>query len=681
MVLVEPPPGYVPEATPAPERTTITQPDSAAEANKPSKQPASTTPTGLASPIEPSTPAADPGAGGKPNRTFKFREDFEASDEDAVQRTPRRRVTPAPPKQTTTATSEPAVTQQAQEVSSDVPEGLWQRYRQWIVIGGAAMLGVILALVVFGLLSSGGSNPVNQPQPLAESTGAESPLPGATNGTQPNDDVTDAPQSNQQPVTFDQPRPPDASPAVASDDGPVATPKGPQPADPQHDSTPDQPPSTSVADSSVVSPADIPPDLAPPVDSQPAASDTPSASDAADSTASKDAASTPRDSQPGGPPAGPATAKNELSADVAAQLAFPFVEVELGVAEPATLIDLADFVLSVTTIPVTLDIDRLLAAGVTVESEVEVQLRGTTVARMLTAALDPLGLEYVVQRNQLLIIPKVSEGRVLDTRTYDVSDLATNEAEMKALVAEIHSLVCARSWLDSGGEATLAVSDRSLEIQQTAVGQFEIAKLLDQLRTARGLLPRTNLPPDQLDLSPAFVRAAEQLDAQVDVHFSEPTEMIRILEYLRTETDLQLLVDWQSLVPLGLQPSTTGALSLEAQPLRQLLDNWLAPLQLDYRVIDPKTIQIGSRTALLAKQELVVYPTRNLPESEANKLIQEIKTTVGQPFFDGDNANGVILFDSVNHCLLVSLPQPQQRQLADWLHVNRKIPSETGAVQ
>ncbi len=357
------------------------------------------------------------------------------------------------------------------------------------------------------------------------------------------------------------------------------------------------------------------------------------------------------------------------NSQVVTQLSATVVAVEF---DQIPLADFAKFVFDFTTIPVTLDIDGLLAAGVTAETKLEFQLRGVTVEQVLTAALEPLELGFSVQQGQLLIAPDEAEGGELSTKKYYVSDLAGNEEEVKSLATQIRSMVEAKSWLDAGGEATLSETEGELEVVQTAVAQFKIARFLDQLRAARGLLPRSDLPPEQLDVTPAFVQAAGELNASVGANFSEPTPLRLILDYLQTETDLRLLVDWQSLATMGLGPSTPMTLSLAEQPLHSLLDSWLAPLTLDYRVIDAKTIQIGSQASLLAQPEIVLYPIKNLAGSEAEKLIEEIKTTIGKPFFAADGATGFVTLDPSSRCLLVSLPQPQQRALANWLRANRK---------
>ena len=132
----------------------------------------------------PGTPAAPPTDVGKPDstttappdipeaemaaverrpRTFKFREDFEESDETPSAKTPRIPVTTAPPKSTAPATlsAQQSAHQDAPRppMAPVLPDGniptSWNRYQQWMLIGGAAVVGIALALLVAGILGRG----------------------------------------------------------------------------------------------------------------------------------------------------------------------------------------------------------------------------------------------------------------------------------------------------------------------------------------------------------------------------------------------------------------------------------------------------------------------------------------------------------------------------------------------
>ncbi|MFW6169948.1 MAG: hypothetical protein ACODAD_05615 [Planctomycetota bacterium] len=95
----------------------------------------------------------------RPTRTFKFREDFEVPEEPADGKRPRRPTTPAPPKQSADFATETELS-----VDRPVADDSWippdaatnpatRRYQQWLLIGAAALLGLILAVLMVGIFA------------------------------------------------------------------------------------------------------------------------------------------------------------------------------------------------------------------------------------------------------------------------------------------------------------------------------------------------------------------------------------------------------------------------------------------------------------------------------------------------------------------------------------------------
>ncbi len=681
MVLVESPPGTTPSAgEPSQGKPKADSPRQAKSVVTPSTTPSQRDQSDSGPQLSGAqTPKTEAGvSGARPGRTFKFREDFEVPAEAAPPKTPRRMVTPAPPRQASfggtsaadpEAQTEPADQETPAAAAGPEPDFL-RKHQQVLWIGAAAIGGVALALVVIALLSSGGGNTSPEPTAITEASNPGDPKSSdhalapdeSATGSVPSVDDSAAPPSDD--------RPPQET---HSDD---ASPSNGEPSPGTK-----SPGSTNEAAAAPVDPVDVtsadPPELAP--DAEPAETDPAMADTSTAPPPSSDSGEPPK--YPLGENAAlesiaPPPVAPDVSPEVSKQLSAALIEVKYP---QVPLADFARFVFDFTTIPVTLDVDQLLAAGVNAETKLDFDLRGVTVEKMLTAALEPAGMTFAVQQDQLLIIPLSGPPDELVTQTYDVSDLAPTGDDAKSLGQIIRTLVDSKSWMTAGGDATLTETERSLEVLQSPVGQFHVTRFLDRLRTARGLLPRSDLPPDQLDLAPSFVRAAERLSVPLSVNFSDPVPLRRIFSHLETDTDLRVLIDWQALAQAGVTPATTVSISVESKPMSELLDQLLQPLKLEYRVLDAQTLQIGSQSSIFAHPELDFYTVKNLSDTEAKRLIEEIKTTVGQPFFEGEGASGAILFDPPSHCLLVALPQPQQRVIAQWMRVNRRAGVEAGS--
>ena len=596
----------------------------------------------------------------RPQRTFRFREDFTPPAKSVASKAPGEMAIPDPPKSTSPIGRAPEDLEAARSPSPE--EAATARrsavLRQWLFIAGAAIVGVSLALIVFGILAARTPG-----VPDKSSSVASAPDDGQAAKT--NEDSAADRGSNEPAV--------DKGPPSAVGDSEKGA--SSQPTAPTADaSTHDQPSSGGASkadtpdnkvpatdDAAQANIGDAPPGRVP----QSGPDDSPPMTDAGSNDAAAPAVdngtSPPADHPPGnGIPGDGVEVPAQLS------LAIP------GVAfENVSVADFADFVADFTTLPVTLDLDAMLVAGLSAETKLGFQLRGVTVEQMLKEALEPKGLALRVEAGQIVI----SAGNATDTeiqqRTYDVSDLAASDDETARLANNIIALIAPHSWVEAGGQGTSQPGDQTLEVDQTAAVHFQIARCLDRLRTARGLLPRSDLPAELIDAAPLFLQAAGELNSPVSVNFSDPVKTELILDYLRAETDVTLLVDWREVSKLGWLPSTKSTLSVIDEPLHTLLDQWLSASKLGYRVVDARTIQISSHESIAARPEFELYPLKNTDNVES--LISAAKTHLGDGLFTSAGGIGAILFDPESHCLLVSLPQPGQRRLAEWLMSTGKM--------
>ncbi len=337
------------------------------------------------------------------------------------------------------------------------------------------------------------------------------------------------------------------------------------------------------------------------------------------------------------------------------------------------LISFADFVADFAHVPVSLDVDAMLVAQISLGTTLDLDGRQVTMDEVLQAALEPVGLKHVITGQQVVITPQRDVNEDVRHAAYDVSDLAEGDEQTQALARLVVTLVAPDSWADRGGGGTLTVTDQAFDIDQTEAGHFHVARFLDRLRSARGLLARSGLPDDLRRLSPAFVRARADLATPISANFSTPTEVARIVRYLGTETHLSLIVDWPATAQANWLPTTESRLSAEDLPLSKVLDNWLDPLQLGYRVVDSRTLQITSAAELERHPEVEIYPLKGDTDEHLAQIAEDLKVHLGPAQFSDAGGRGEIVFDPVSRALLVRLPQPQQRKVAEWLTTADKL--------
>jgi hypothetical protein len=610
---------------------------------------------------------ADP-AGQRAPRTFKFREDYVPAAEPLVAKTPPGPRIPNPPKAAGPAVKAPSTDASETEPTAvaSVSSAASRRLRQWLLIGGAACAGIVLALLLVGFVASRFGAP---PLPVAEGPAEEQPALPTPTGPPSESQAAGTPPA----ADTSKPKTP-ADSSESTKEHAIA----PEPAPPQEDSTGKaQPPTEAAKPAAVVdaeaskngTPADAtPPDAAPAADAGP---DNP----AAPTEEVKVEGKVGGDAMTDGAAPESLPAHDQVSPGSAAALPTSLTQVIPALEfRDKPLIIFADFIADFTALPVSLDIDAMLVAHIAPDTSLDFDRQQVTIDEVLQTVLEPVGLKYSVASGQLVIAPQRDVNQEVEQTAYDVSDLASDDEQTQALAKLIVTMIMPGSWADVGGSAILTVGEQSLDIEQTAAGHFHVARFLDRLRLARGLLPRSELPDAVLDLTPVFVQAGGDLSRTLSASFTEPTEVARILDYLRGESKLHLIVDWPATGQVNWLPTTKSTLSSQvAQPLSKLLDDWLAPVQLSYRVIDGGTIQISSQAVLEHRPEIEIYPLKGDTDQNTAQLIQDLKLHLGPAVFADGGGSGQMVFEPGSRSLLVLLPQPQQRKVAAWLTTADKL--------
>lgn len=628
--------------------------------------------------------AAEDTTSSRPPRTFKFREDFQMPSEPVEGKKPRKPATPAPPKQNTASaadTTTPAAHPAGEGGYTTPDEAVsptTRRYQQYLLIAAAAVLGLALATLMIGIFAWRGSDnqavqdedkTVQAPEASADpqSTALESDAktePESSNDSQAKGESNSAKKSDvaSQKASRRKGSSPSIGPEdkVGSEDGPAARGDAKAPEKKKAASSDSKKTASKPSERAV---AELPPP--PVIEEGESVTETapPPATEASDPTST--AAAGPENDIPttnGVPALSEAETRERLSTTI---VAIEHSQIPLA--------DFARLVSGLTGLPVTLDVDVLPVIDITVETPLAFDLRGVTAREILEAALNPVGLRHCVNPGQVLITARQPIREKLVPDSYHVSDLTEGPHTADELANRIVSLVAAGSWDREGGEGTLAVRKQTLEIEQTALVHFRISRFLDRLRAVRGLPQSGDLPTDGLEIPPAFVQAATQLNTPLTATFIEPTAFRKIMDYIESETKLHIVADWQALAELNLGPFSSRSIKLPQQPLRELLDAWLAPMKLDYRVIDPDTLQISTREAINARLELELYPLEGTPDDAKESLVSNIETRVDNGLLSEDKSSGAAVYDESSHCLFLSLPRPAQRDVYAWLRDQNQV--------
>jgi len=326
------------------------------------------------------------------------------------------------------------------------------------------------------------------------------------------------------------------------------------------------------------------------------------------------------------------------------------------------------FFTQLTTVPMTIDPEALVEAGVHLDDRIEIHAGATTAGDVLRQVLSRQGLEYVIYHDQLLLTSPEAERTTWRTVHYDVKGLAPTQPG--ALAAWVRELIEPTSWAETGGPGTVTAVAGELIVKQTSLVQRRVAALVDRLRAARGLPLREKVDPRLVALQTRWTRARSKLDMLVTANFRPSARLGVIRDQLEASTAAHLLIDQVTLAEAGRSVLSETSMAVEKEPLAQALAGALKPLGLGFRAIDEQTLQITTLEGLREFLEVEFYPVRDLlpaGATAAEDFVAQLKTELPAARWSDTGGPGAIAFDPVSLSLLVLHNQPVQRELEELL--------------
>jgi hypothetical protein len=356
-----------------------------------------------------------------------------------------------------------------------------------------------------------------------------------------------------------------------------------------------------------------------------------------------------------------------LALDVKQRLADSIPEIRL---RQIPLCRFLDLVSDLTAVPVTLRWEAAMHAGVSAQKTIDIDAADATIDEILTEVLTPLRLSHDVDETQIEVTKAESLDQKLRITKYFVGDLAgIQAAEFDGLVELVKQVVAPGSWRGDGGDGQVLVKDRRLYMKQSESAHFEAIVLLEKLRVARGLSPRSSYPRELFDLRGRRETARELLTQPVHIRTRTSLRLAHFFRALSDETGCDILPDWRALAAEGWLPHCEVTYQSDEVPFHEVLQQIAENLQLTYRVLDRRTIEITTESAELRQPEFGFYDVSELIDQglDSTEIMARLRQAIGADHFVEGGGVGVVAYDPASKHLIARLPQSQQILVADFL--------------
>jgi len=339
-----------------------------------------------------------------------------------------------------------------------------------------------------------------------------------------------------------------------------------------------------------------------------------------------------------------------------------------GIELKTTLTDLLNLLSQLSTVPMTLDAESLAQAGVDPAAKVSLKLSNATIGEILDAGLRPYDLKYVMVGKQLIVMDARRLKETVETVRFKVADLVASSKQHESDLAKlVERFVVPTAWQTSGGPGSIEAAEGELVVKQTPSVSQQVGGFLDKLRLARQL-PVARRERRPASLATRWSMAREKLLGNVTVNFSEPVPLAEIAAQLQKAAGIAIVFDGLGLAAVERSPKVEATLSTDREPLADVLDRLLEPLELGYRIVDGQVLQITSAREVSDDLDVEFYPAESFLQAEpADEFAARIRKEVSPATWLEMGGAGALEVDAASSYLMVLAPQGVQIELENWL--------------
>lgn len=326
----------------------------------------------------------------------------------------------------------------------------------------------------------------------------------------------------------------------------------------------------------------------------------------------------------------------------------------------STLVALREISL-ITGVPFQWNLEAIASQKIDLAAPTHFKLVDKNFFEVLQAILEPLGLGVTFDGTQLPLIEPIHQADLVE-RPYDLPQLDDPDGEkITRFIASIQQLIDPVSWQSEENPATIQREENQLLIQQTPENHERIQNYLGKIQA--GL----QMAAGQKGLESSFANrwdaARKKTSQPFESRFRSPVPLGSMLNRLQQVSGVNVVVDWESVLPTGWTPQTIVPAKVEEKSVDEAIRQLARTMGLTSRYIDANTIEITTFQAAANTRELEVYSCHEILRGNMTPeaLMQALEGALN---FDVKQLNNVrVIYEPECQCVIALAPQLVQRQI------------------
>ncbi len=324
---------------------------------------------------------------------------------------------------------------------------------------------------------------------------------------------------------------------------------------------------------------------------------------------------------------------------------------------------------AITGVPVTLDVQSIVANGGSINPKLDVDVQEADFGDVIDSILQPLGMMKTLGAHNSLVI-RSTRNDDFEPKTHVLPDFPVNVAAgddkepdaREVFVGSIQGLIAPTSWVREADPATIELADQEIIVRNSPTAHYLIDEFVGKIQAAITLTTDLENPAAREKLDTRWNSIAERMANPVGIPKSTARTLVGLLNEIQTHTGVTVIVDWENLLPLGWNPQTRVPGNLSEKNLESTLRQLSRSMNLTIRPIDQNTIELTTFEKSAATVNLEVYHVGRILNGQLSEPLA--KSLIEQALSNQLRAPNVrYLYESKCKCWVLLAPQSLQKQM------------------
>ncbi len=319
----------------------------------------------------------------------------------------------------------------------------------------------------------------------------------------------------------------------------------------------------------------------------------------------------------------------------------------------------------ISGVPISLDANSIQFLGIDIGKNVSIKSTETTFASIvneIVAANDfGLVLEYDGTHDALLIAPVRLPGTGNSSVQIALPNLESKDrAAVDQFVSLVKRIIAPEIWTAENDPGTIDIQGDHLEITAPPLVGKHVQAFIEKWNAGKMIAGGNE--DSSGSLTTLLTIAQPMMDASFQIDAMYPVPLETYLAKIHLQTGKNVIVDWHSLLAEGWNPQTMLPPDIVEKNLRDFLRQICRAMELTYRVIDEKTVQITTFSTAARETDFEVYSCAKILERLTHEqLVQLLQQALGLEIQSQPNLR--IFLDAESKSLFVTAPQFIHRQI------------------